>query len=236
MARKRQTRGGAVVQANVRTNPARRAVRPNIRGAIRESTIIRGNEALLSMDSQSNGSGGGLIAMVPGLSLGRVQSSLSAVAGMYCNGKFMPGTVLHYAPSTGSTTSGVIHIAWIDNPEIIASAYANTSGGTPTVALNSAAWRDFVRSIGNVRTYSVWEAFDFPMPTTLRRKMFNVNATMTETGELSQSPLVDRSAQGIWVWAVEGAPAVATAMGRPWIHAVLQLEGLRSVFGPISAT
>lgn len=135
------------------------------------------------------------------------------VSELYNTYKYLPGTTFHYVPAVGVTTSGNIWISWVDNPELMVAANATV--------LTSAGWGDFVRSQSNAKCYPLWQAFTYSMPTSTRRKRFDVNNSIDYTNE----NLVDRSVQGLFCVAVV-TPLIDTVVGRPFIHKHIDLEGL----------
>lgn len=184
------------------------------RGRLGLNTVLHGNEALANTTSDASGIVAGSCLLVPGYGADTTTGAVAAIAQYYATGKYLPGTVLHYVPQVSLSTSGTVYMAFTDNPETIASF-----SGAPT----NAAKLSVVRSIANVRNYPVWQQFTFAMPLTMRRKMFDVNSDISPTDVNA----LDRSAQGCFIYAVEGVP-VSSVICRPWVHKKIQLEGLRS--------
>ena len=93
---------------------------------------------------------------------------------------------LEWLPSIGPASTdagGRIYIAYIDNPELIVTFKAAT-------AVNQLP---MVRNCANVRDFNMWERFTYHVPLTYRRKMFNVDPTVSTPGNEE----TDRAVQGL---------------------------------------
>lgn len=224
----KKSRSRTTRQANVRFNPERRIPRAGIKGAITNTTTLKGNEALFGVNiTATAGRGCFILPLLGGNAAQRVNSPIARVSSLYSNYKYLPGTTFHYSPSTGTTTPGVVHCCYIDNPELFKLAYeAEAQTNAPVGSTN--AFLDFVRSQHNSKTFAVWESFAMPINPVTRRKMFNVNETilLDRFGNVEE---FERSIQGMFLVAVEGGPAdsIGVSMGRPWMNTAITLEGLR---------
>jgi hypothetical protein len=140
-----------------------------------------------------------------------ISNGFSTVAGLYNLFKYLPGTMFHYVPQVSMSTSGIVYTAFIDNPEIFVAWHNGTTA--ERIAL--------IRGINNCRTYPIWQQFSWALTEPPRRRMFDCNATM----DVGSVDALDRSWQGAWLYAVDGAPATST-VARAYRYGVLQLEGL----------
>jgi hypothetical protein len=213
-----------LVQAQVRTNPAKRLVSTKVRGAIAGNTVLDGNEVFASIATTAAGVQSIVHVCSGGSALGRINSPIAAVARLYSNFKYLPGTAIHYVPNVGTNTNGTVTICYIDNPEVMLLAI--------TASLTPGTFSDFVRAQANARSYSAWESFSYPIMPAVR-KMYHVNASL-DFGAVSPNPelvtidTVERSVQGMFLIGIDGAPA-NTTIGRCWLHNKLQLENLRGL-------
>jgi hypothetical protein len=104
---------------------------------------------------------------------------------------------IHYTPQVGTTTTGVVYLAYFDNPEIIfkAQTYAHAT----------------LLSLCQSAVYSVsapvWQALELPAQMRYRRKVYAVDSTQP-----ASSTEADMVAHGVWLYAVIGAP-VSTTLG-----------------------
>lgn len=225
MSKSKKRQGQSARQANMVVNPGRRMPNTRVRGSLSTNTIIKGNEAVVPLTTNGTAGIGTLIVpMIPGNINARVNSPISAVSALYSNGKYLPGTSFHYTPTVGTTTSGAVHICYIDNPELMLLAYIREAESR-TAGNNNFA--NFVRSQSNSKTFAVWESFSVPINSLVRRKMFNVNTTIV-LGESGNVLEFERSIQGMFLIAIEGGPPTnGVAVGRPWLNSTIALEGLR---------
>lgn len=207
-----------LTQANKVTNPGRRNVRTTVRGSVTKNTIITGNENFGSISTIAGGVGAFNCVMSAGTGLGRVNSPIDAVARLYSNYKYLPGTVFHYVPAVGTTTSGSVTVAYVDNAEVMAAAVL--------ASITPATFGDFVRGAANAKTYSIWESFTYPIMPAVR-KLYNVNASLNPG--VATPDEYERTTQGMFLISVESAPSNLPAVGRIWVHTNIQLENLRGV-------
>lgn len=184
------------------------------RGRIGLNTVIAGNESLSSITTDINGRLAGAKYLVPGYSSDLSNTSVQPVAALYNTGKFLPGTAFHWVPQASLSSTGVVFVSFTDNVETISLFQA---AATVIAQLN------IVRQQTNCKQYPLWQLFTMALPPVSRRKMYDVNSDTTfDTNAL------DRSCQGAFLYAVDGAP-VSAAVCRPYIHSRLMLEGLKSV-------
>lgn len=149
----------------------------------------------------------------PGASSGLTATVGPTIASYYSTGKFQPGTMAEWIPSVGFTTSGRVFVGFTDNPEVMINiiALATTS-----------AYGAAVKGLGDVISFPIYENRSWMVPTRLRRKMFDVNAS----GAFS-ADVLDRSAQTAMFIAIEGAPATTVVGGIRCVDNLL-VEGIQS--------
>jgi len=208
---KRSRRGDSDPYQPVR-DIARPLPRLSVRGRLGTNTIINGNEACSGIVSDGAGQASGSALLVPGFTADLNTSAVSNIAQYYSTARFLPGTTFHYVPQVSLSTSGILYTAYSDNVEVI-SAY---------MVGNNAARVNIVRQQANVKVSPVWSTISIALPSSMRRKMFDVNqnCNTASTDEL------DRSAQGLFMYALDGVPN-GSNICRPWVHKKLQLEGLK---------
>lgn len=151
---------------------------------------------------------------VPGNPAGFTSPTGPTVAGYYSTGKFLPGTTVEWVPSVGFTTSGRVYIGFTDNPEL---------ASTIISAVNTASYATYVKGLGDVISFPVYQNEKFSIPTRLRRKMFDTNVSLT-----NDVNVLDRSLQTAMFVLVDGAPA-STAVGGFRFEDHLMVEGLTGV-------
>lgn len=195
-------------------NLARPLPRLKVKGRIGDMTVVKGNEYLSTITSDASGVLSGSCPLFGGQPSGLTASAINGVAALYSTFKYLPGTMLHWVPQVSMSTAGIVYMAYTDNPEVYTDWFN---------AANNNAKLAVVRRIANVKSSPIWQPFSLPMPTTLRRKRFDVNPTCPE----NSTDALDRSWQGAWLYAVEGTTP-STVVARPYRFAVLDLEGLRN--------
>lgn len=151
---------------------------------------------------------------VPGTGNSLVNTVGPNIVSFYSTAKFLPGTKLRWEPSVSFNTTGRVYVGFTDNPEVMASIVGLTGG----------AYVNAVKGLGDVISFPIWQETDIPFPTKLRRKMFDVNSTITVTDVNA----MDRSAQTFFFAAIDGAPA-SSSMGSFWFHDRLAVEGITPV-------
>lgn len=184
--------------------------RSGVRGMISKNTRVRGNATGNNLFITATQDGQRYVLDARG---NAPNDPVSTVSTLYNTYKYLPGTTFHYVPAVGVTSSGNVHVAYVDNPELIAYGLGLT--------LSTAAFNTFVLNQANCKTYPIWQSFTYTMPTATRRKMFDVNNSTTYTADEN-----DRSVQGMFVISVE-SPLTSTLVGRPFVHKVMELEGLQ---------
>lgn len=149
-------------------------------------------------------------AYIPGNASGLVAASGPAICSYYSTGKFMPGTTAEWIPSVGFTTSGRVYVGYTDNPEL-AVHIAGTTGST---------FANHVKGLGDVISFPVYQSEKWVVPTKLRRRMFDCNASIVASADN-----FDRSMQTTMFVYVEGAPAT-TAIGGMRFEDNVLVEGI----------
>lgn len=152
---------------------------------------------------------------VPGNSSGFLSTVGPTVAAFYSTGKFLPGTCLEWIPSVGFTTNGQISVGFTDNPEVMAVIAS---------AANTTAYIDYVKGLGDVQSWPIYDTRMIQVPTKLRRKMFDVNIGINP----GDPNVLDRSAQ-IGMFAVVTGCPITTSVGNFRFIDNLIVEGLQSV-------
>ncbi len=152
---------------------------------------------------------------IPGNATGLINAIGPSVASYYSTGKFLPGTSVEWVPSVGFTTNGRVYVGFTDNPEVTAAIMG--VGGT-------AAYIAAVKGLGDVISFPIYQGEKFMVPTKLRRKMFDSNATVV-TG----ADVLDRSMQVSMFVAIEGGPTTGVAAGGFRFEDNLLVEGLHPV-------
>nr|WRQ65623.1 structural protein [Tolivirales sp.] len=150
---------------------------------------------------------------VPGESSGLTATVGPTIASYYSTGKFLPGTMTEWIPSVGFTTSGRVFVGFTDNPEVMVNIIA---------LVGTSAYGAAVKGLGDVISFPIYENRSWMVPTKLRRKMFDVNAS----GPYDANVL-DRSAQIAMFVAIEGGPASTTVGGVRCVDNLL-VEGIQS--------
>lgn len=104
-----------------------------------------------------------------------------------------------YVPAVGTTTTGTMWAAYIDNPEVIKNIVnSNYSLSTLTnIAQNSS----------KSKAVPIWEPLELSMTCPPRRRLFSVDTDTPSTAEQA-----DRAVQGLWLWVTTAAP-LGTALG-----------------------
>lgn len=123
---------------------------------------------------------------------------------------------IKYTPSVGTTTSGTMWVAFVDNPEIIYKFYAGTY-----------AYADYLKIAQTTRhskSAPVWEPLEFSVSTPTRRKLFSV-----DTSSLTTIEQTDRVVQGAYIYASTSAPT-GTTLGVMTDHYTCRVKGLQSRF------
>jgi len=122
---------------------------------------------------------------------------------------------------SATDSGGRISIAYIDNPEQM-NVFQNLASQALKVA--------YVRTLGNCKTFNMWERFTFRVPLTHRRKVFNVNTTWPAIGSRTAEEF-DRATQGLVIVAYEAITITAItagALGQWRITADMALSGFLS--------
>lgn len=151
---------------------------------------------------------------IPGNTTSLVSGVGPGIVANYSSGKFLPGTKIRWEPSVSFNTTGRVFVGFTDNPEVAVAGLALPDVNFPV----------FIRSLGNVISFPVWQETEINFPTKLRRKRFDCNATA------SGVDTYDRSLQTMmFVW-IEGMPSNSVA-GSFWYHDRIDVEGLHNQSG-----
>jgi hypothetical protein len=111
-----------------------------------------------------------------------------------------------------------VHIAYIDNPEMMVQYEAQT--------LNLAKI-GMVRSVKNVQSFNAWERFQFRVPLTYRKKVFNTDTTLALGSGVD---VHERSTQGAVIIGIEGITPSAASYGTLRTGYVMELKNLAANF------
>lgn len=197
------------VQGGIRRN---RGSVPRMNGGS-DGTIVSYNTAGSVLTSNSTGDVRSSRSYVVGNPNGLATAIGPGICSSYASGKYLPGTKVRWEPSVSFNTTGRVFVGFVDNPEVVLG----------TAALTGAQFGTFVRSLGNVISFPVWQETEIDFPTKLRRKRFDTNANVVETVDV-----LDRCMQTyMFVW-IEGMP-VSTAAGSFWYHDRVDVEGLHNL-------
>lgn len=210
MTKSSNNRGNAMLTA-ARGERARRTRQSTFNRVGADSTVIRGNCIGVLDTSDTNGQVSNTRTYIPGFTSGLSGSVPQQLAAFYSEGKFLPGTTAKWVPNVGFTTTGRITVAFTTSPEVM--AYYGTLG-------TFAARESFLRGVGNAVNFPVYEERTIAVPTTLRRKLFDTNSSVTPGVDV-----FDRSAQIIMMWTINGAP-ISTTMGSWEYHDHMHVTGL----------
>lgn len=104
---------------------------------------------------------------------------------------------LIYTPAVGTTTTGVVFVAYIDNPEVI---YNVVNGLYSLTQLTN-----IVQNYSTTKSTPVWQALEVSLTRPPRRKLFSVDTTTPANPEVA-----DRAIQGLWLIVTANAPSSTT--------------------------
>lgn len=182
-----------------------------------DSSVVRYQAIGATLTSDTAGTGFTARSYIPGFTGQLANSFGPGIVGVYSTGKFLPGTRIRWEPSVSFVTTGRIYVGFTDNPEVAAAI-----DGLGTTALKVTA----CKGLGNVVSFPVWQETDINFPTRLRRKTFDVNATVVT----SNVDVLDRCMQQFMCIAIDGAPtAVSTNLGSFVYHDVVSVEGINPI-------
>jgi len=160
-------------------------------------------------------------AYTPGSGAGLLNSSGATVVSYYSTARFLPGTTVKWEPSCSFTTSGRVIVGFTDNPEIMTTL--NTAYNTfltSGLIADFNVYLNYVRSLGSVISFPVWQETHVPFPTRLRRKRFDINVTL-----IPGVNEYDRSTQTYMFCAVEGV-TLSTGIGSFLFRDHVDVEGI----------
>lgn len=179
-----------------------------------DGAVVKYNVQGSVISSDANGLSTSARYYVPGYTGGLSNPSGPNLVQWYSTGKFEPGTTVRWEPSVSFTTTGRVIVGWTDNPEVIASL----------IALTGTTYVNAVKSLGSAISFPVWQETEIKFPTRLRRKRFDVNATVSVTAV----DVLDRCCQTAMFVAFEGAPA-SISLGNFWYRDRVNVEGLHGL-------
>lgn len=106
-----------------------------------------------------------------------------------------------YTPLVGSTTTGIVYLAYFDNPDLIRNL--NTSAYTTGNTLS------LIKNAPNVVSGPVWQSLTLPMSLRVRRPKYRIDTAGTSSIETT-----DACVHGIFTCAVDGVvQSVTTTYG-----------------------
>lgn len=178
-----------------------------------DSTVIAYNVPSIQAGTVTGGVGKLFRRYIPGLTDNLANSVGPDMICSYSSAKFLPGTKIRWEPSVSFSTSGRVFVGFTDNPEVALQAEGLAIG----------AFATFVKGLGNVISFPVWQETEIPFPTRLRRKRFDTNLTVAASVDV-----YDRCMQTFMFAYIEGTPA-DTACGTFWYRDVVDVEGLHSI-------
>lgn len=176
---------------------------------------------VMSAGAQATGSGPNNAAFI-------ASSSIRAVAGMYQEYVYLPGTKLIWEPRVSVTSTGNYWVGWLDNPELILNFLRSDLEGRTSI----------VQSVDTVKVYPIWQSSTTPIGPT-RRKTYNVNVSPflpTDESEIQREleiMVFERSVQGAFIFLITGVPP-GTVCAQPYIKEQISLRGLTGL--PIGTT
>jgi len=118
-----------------------------------------------------------------------------------------------YTPLVGSTTSGIVYLAYFDNPELVRNLNTSVYSVANTLAI--------IKNAPNVVSGPVWQSLTLPMGMRMRRPKYSIDTAGTSSVETS-----DRCVHGIFTVCIDGVVQVATTN-----YGVLTLEYAAEGFG-----
>lgn len=178
-----------------------------------EETVFRSQYVNQTANSGSTLGAYGIIAVCPTFHAPSADPG-SAIAANYQEYVCLNHGI-KYTPSVGTTTSGTMWFAFVDNPEIIQKFYAGTY-----------AYADYLKIAQTTRhstSAPVWEQVEFSVSVSPRRKMFSI-----DTSALTTIEGYDRVIQGVYIYASTSAPS-STTLGVITDHYTCRVRGLQSV-------
>lgn len=119
-----------------------------------------------------------------------ITTQWTGIINNYAQYRFLKCTA-RWLPAVGpgvAAAGGRGYVAYLMNPEHM----------TTWEASSLATKVSSITVMRNMRTFNVWEPFQYSVPMTMRRKMFDCNF-----GETSDANVYDRSTQGMFVSAFE---------------------------------
>lgn len=123
---------------------------------------------------------------------------------------------IHYTPAVGTTTTGIIFIAFIDNPEMIYNVTAGVYLASELV--------NIAQNMSTCKSGPIWEPLEVAMSKSPRRKIFSVDRNNPSNPEAA-----DRAVQGLWLIVTQNAP-FSTTLGYISEEYTASCENLQPAF------
>lgn len=118
-----------------------------------------------------------------------------------------------YTPTVGSTTAGIVYLAYFDNPELVRNINTSAYSVANTIAI--------VKNAPNVVSGPVWQTLHLPMGTRIRRPKYSIDTAGTTSVETT-----DRAVHGLFCLCVDGVVQLATTS-----YGILTFEYAAEGFG-----
>lgn len=186
---------------------------PKINSTSSDSSVVRYQTLSNVVGIDATGSATQLRQYVPGNSAFMANGAGPTIVSFYSTAKFLPGTSVRWEPSCSFTITGRVYVGFSDNPEF----------SIIWQAASAATRLNLVRGLGSVISFPVWQETNIPFPNRLRRKMFDINTTVTaDTNDL------DRCMQTCMYIGIDGGPTTAQNVGSFWFKDVVAVEGVHS--------
>lgn len=191
-----------------------------------DSTIIKYQTLGTTLATPSAVGGTGEVRFfIPGCPSSLANTIGTGVVSAYSEGKYLPNCRIRWEPSVAFTTSGRVLVGFTDNPEVIVQMNTALVDFLTTPSSGTlATYASLVRGLGTMISFPVWQETDVQFPTRTRRKMFDVNKTLTGF----DTNLVDRCCQTAMFYVVDGAPT-STTLGSFHYSDCVSVEGIQGV-------
>lgn len=209
-------------------NPAtrkRRNTQVTMSPSSADGSIIRYKALGSNVTSIDNAGGVSARWYVPGMNARIANSAGPDVVSYYATGKFLPGTMVKWEPTTSPTAGGRVFVGFTDNPELMVNLYnlleayeVAPSGGS------YAPYSNAVKGLCNTISFPLWQEKDIEVPLRTRRKRFDCNSSIV----VNVVDQLDRSAQVAMFACIDGYSGVSVGsnLGSFWYKDVVDVEGL----------
>lgn len=199
---------------NVQTGKRRnRNKQPTMKPMNSDATCISYSSIGRSLTADVSGGGSLYRVYCPGSGTALAGSIGAEIVSCYSSAKFQPPTRARWEPSVGTTSTGRVYVGFTDNPEVVAT-FAGFSSLSDQL--------NFVKGLGNLVSFPVWQETDIAVPMRLRRKLFDTNETVVAT----DVNVLDRSMQVTMIVGLEGG-SPSTTVGNMWFHDCVYVEGIQ---------